>query len=286
MIVFAFPAQRALPLLLAATFLPAAAGLCWASDASDWDSTSQSAVRLIAASATESLGPVFRAGLEIKLQPGWKTYWRYPGDSGVPPRFNFEGSENVKDVTVFFPAPMRFSDGNGHSIGYVDHTILPLRIVVRDAHKPAVLRVAVDYAVCEKLCVPVDAKLELPLVAAASLHEAALAASEARIPHATSIAADEPLAIVAARREHGSPHERVIVDVRAPLDAHVDLFAEGPDAEWALPLPEPVSGAPVGLRRFTFDLDGLPPGAKAAGAQLKLTAVSTTSAIEVATRLD
>ena len=148
------------------------------------------------------------------------------------------------------------------------------------------LRVTVDYAVCEKLCVPVDAKLELPLVAAASLHEAALTASEARVPHASTVAADGPLAVSSIRREAGSPHERVIVDVKAPSEAPVDLFAEGPNADWALPLPEPIAGAPEGMKRFTFDLDGLPPGARAKGALLKLTAVSPGTAIEVAAHLD
>jgi hypothetical protein len=64
------------------------------------------------------------------------------------------------------------------------------------------------------------------------------------------------------------------------------LFAEGPTAQWALPLPEPVAGAPAGSQRFAFELDGLPPGATASGATLRLTAVTSDSAIEVAFRLD
>lgn len=227
-----------------------------------------------------------RAGLEIKLQPGWKTYWRYPGDSGVPPRFDFKNSENVEDVTVLWPAPVRFPDGGGSSIGYIDHTIFPLRIALKNPGKPAVLRVTLDYAVCEKLCVPIEARLELPLVAAASLHEAALTASEARVPHASSLAADAPLAVTSIRRDSTALRERIIVDVKAPPDAPVDLFAEGPNADWALPLPEPIDGAPDGVRRFAFDLDGLPPGVQAKGAPLKLTAVSPGAAIEVTTHLD
>jgi DsbC/DsbD-like thiol-disulfide interchange protein len=289
MILPVFRSLRALPMpfLLVAAFLAATSRLCQAADASPWESGPQSAVRLIAASAAaDSNAAVLRAGLEIKLQPGWKTYWRYPGDSGVPPRFNFEGSQNIRNVTVLWPAPMRFSDGSGTSIGYVDHTIFPLRIVRQDGNKPAVLRVTIDYAVCEKLCVPVDANLELALVAAVSLHEAALTASEARVPHAATMAASEPLAVASVRREPGSPRERVIVDVKAPADSPVDLFAEGPNTEWALPLPEPISGAPDGMKRFAFDLDGLPPGAQAKGALLKLTAVSPGAAIEVAAHLD
>ena len=64
------------------------------------------------------------------------------------------------------------------------------------------------------------------------------------------------------------------------------LFAEGPTAQWALPLPEPVTGAPAGLQRFVFALDGLPPGEKPDGAILRITAVSGDRAVEVAFRLD
>ena len=75
-----------------------------------------------------------RAGVEIKLDPGWKTYGRDPGDSGVPPKLDFAGSDNVKTVTVLWPAPERFPDGaGGNSIGYLDHVILPLRITPQDA---------------------------------------------------------------------------------------------------------------------------------------------------------
>ena len=64
------------------------------------------------------------------------------------------------------------------------------------------------------------------------------------------------------------------------------LFAEGPTPRWALPLPEPVAGAPPGQQRFAFELDGLPPGEKADGASLRLTAVSGDKAVEVGFRLD
>jgi len=74
--------------------------------------------------------------------------------------------------------------------------------------------------------------------------------------------------------------------VTAPEGATTDLFVEGPTSDWALPLPEPVAGAPAGMRRFAFDIDGLPAGAKIKGAQLNLTLVAGEDAIEVATHLD
>ena len=84
------------------------------------------------------------------------------------------------------------------------------------------------------------------------------------------------------RREGG----KILVDVAAPADATVELFAEGPSADWALPVPAPLGDAPAGLRRFAFELDGLPPGATAHGATLTLTAVAGERAVEVPYRFD
>lgn len=58
------------------------------------------------------------AGLMLTLTPGWKTYWRAPGDSGIPPVFSWDGSKNLDDVTVLYPVPQVFHDGGGRTIGY------------------------------------------------------------------------------------------------------------------------------------------------------------------------
>jgi len=259
-----------------------------AADVSPWDNAVQSAARLIAAPArAETGGRVFRAGVEIKLKPGWKTYWRYPGDSGIPPVFNFSKSQNVKTVTVLYPAPMRFADGaGGSSIGYTGNVILPIHIVPQDVGKPVTLRLKLDYAACEKLCVPAQAQLELVLTGAASAQERVLGEAESRVPKIAEIGDRGVPAIRAVRREAGLGKPRVVVDVAAPVNASVVLFAEGPTAQWTLPLPEPIAGAPAGLQRFAFALDGLPPGDKLDGATLRLTAVAGNKAVEVAFRLD
>src|ERR1043166_10231824 len=134
-----------------------------APDASPWDGNPRSAVRLIAAGPAKTAPGALRAGIEIKLGPGWKTYWRYAGDSGVPPRFGFDRSDNVADVTVSFPAPHGFNDESGESIGYKTGVILPLHVVPRDPAKPVLLRLDLDYAICSNICIPVIAKAELPL---------------------------------------------------------------------------------------------------------------------------
>src|SRR3954471_23038551 len=130
-----------------------------ADDASPWQRDGHSAVRLVAGSRS---GAVLLGGIAFQLQPGWKTYWRTPGDSGVPPRFDFSKSENVEAVTIMWPAPAKFEDGaGGYSFGYRDQIVMPLRIVPKNADKPVRLRAAIDYAVCEKICIPVHADAEL-----------------------------------------------------------------------------------------------------------------------------
>jgi DsbC/DsbD-like thiol-disulfide interchange protein len=205
----------------------------------------------------------------------------------VPPALDFSQSQNVKAVTVLYPAPMRFPDGaGGNSIGYQGVVVLPLHVVPEDAGKPVTLNLKLDYAVCEKLCVPAEAKLELQLTGAANANDATLSAAEARVPKRAAIGGSGTPAIRAVRREAGSGKPRVVVDVAAPAGASLTLFAEGPTPQWALPLPEPVAGASAGQQRFAFELDGLPPGEKPDGATLRLTAVSGDKAIEVGFRLD
>ncbi|MGE3144822.1 MAG: protein-disulfide reductase DsbD domain-containing protein [Pseudorhodoplanes sp.] len=251
-----------------------------------WDGDSRAAARLVAASSRgDGASLVHRAGAEIKLAPGWKTYWRYPGDSGIPPQFDFAASENVKSATVLWPAPQRFTDADGSIIGYKNHVLFPLHVVPRDPSQPVTLRIALDYAICEKVCIPAHAKAEIVLGKEAGPGEAAVAAAEARVPVRTALGAEGALAIKAARREDGTP-ARVLVDVAAPPGSPVTLFAEGPRADWALPLPEPIPGAAPGMQRFAFALDGLPSGATAAQAALTLTAVSGDRAIESVLRLD
>jgi DsbC/DsbD-like thiol-disulfide interchange protein len=254
-----------------------------AADASPWVEDSYSAIRLIAG-ANQSGAESLRAGIEIKLQPAWHTYWRYPGDSGVPPRFSFSGSDNVATVKVLYPAPHAFTDGVGTTIGYKGNLILPLRVFPRQKDKPVTLRGKIEYAVCDKLCVPVEAHVELTLAGAGGADNATLAAAEARVPQPVS-ALDAGLTARRANDDKRKP--LVFVDLAAPTGQPVELFVEGPTAEWALPIPKPAQGAPPGRQHFSFELDGLPPGVDPKGPfELTFTIVRGGSASEVKTHLD
>jgi DsbC/DsbD-like thiol-disulfide interchange protein len=250
-----------------------------------WVGDSPSKLRLIA--GTPASGPGFlRAGVEIRLAPGWKTYWRYPGDSGVAPRFDFTRSTNVRSVEVDWPAPHAWRDASGVSIGYKDAVILPLRVVAQNPAQRVFLALAFDYAICERVCIPETGRAELQLPAIEAAQDAALAAAEARVPRRSAVGADSVVAIRSVKREGDWPRPRIVVEVATPAGAAADLFAEGPTTDWALPLPEPVGAATDGVQRFAFPLDGVPPGIDPRGATLALTAVAGDKAIEVPYRLD
>src|SRR5436305_10096661 len=153
------------PVLAAAVGAASLVSGARAQDSSQWQKDSHSAVRLVAGSRS---GAVLLGGIAFQLQPGWHTYWRNPGDSGVPPRFDFSKSDNVEAVTVLWPAPMKFDDGaGGYSFGYQNQVVLPLRIVAKNADKPVTLRADINYAVCEKLCIPVEANADLAITSVA-----------------------------------------------------------------------------------------------------------------------
>jgi DsbC/DsbD-like thiol-disulfide interchange protein len=178
------------------------------------------------------------------------------------------------------------ADGGGQSIGYHDRVIMPLRVVPADAARPVQLHLKLSYAVCEKLCVPAEATARLTLLAGASSQDAALSAAEARVPKPAKLGGTGPVTIRTVRREAGGSKPRIVVDVAAPKGVPVDLFAEGPTPDWALPLPEPKGAPAPDLRQFSFELDGLPAGAQPHGAELTFTLVAGAEAFEVKTRLD
>jgi DsbC/DsbD-like thiol-disulfide interchange protein len=245
-----------------------------AQDSSPWQKDSHSALRLLAGSRS---GAVLLGGIAIQLQPGWHTYWRNPGDSGVPPRFDFSKSENIEAVTILWPAPARFADGaGGTSLGYQKQVVLPLRIVAKNADRPVTLRADINYAVCEKICIPVEASAELPFTSVASTEDTALSAALDTVPKPATIGDPNPLTIRDVKRDG----KTVLVDVAAPDAKEVNLFVEGPTPDWALPVPNLLEKSPPGVKRFAFDLDGLPPGAKPEGAALKLTLVGGERAYE------
>ena len=144
-------------------FLPLLAASLVQSGAADtsgtltaWQGTDEAAVRLIAGPRdTAGLGRVW-LGVQIKLGPGWKPYWRNQAESGAPPRFNWEGSKNIAAADVRWPAPKRFS-----ALGYDKQVVIPVLLTPTINRQPIITHLNLDYMICANICIPMEAKQTL-----------------------------------------------------------------------------------------------------------------------------
>jgi DsbC/DsbD-like thiol-disulfide interchange protein len=103
------------------------------------------------------------AGLDVTLAPGWKTYWRSPGEAGIPPHFDWSGSVNLGGVAYHWPVPQVFHSSGMLSIGYHDGMLLPLEVTPLDPAQPVLLRGQIDIGVCNDICVPARLSVEVML---------------------------------------------------------------------------------------------------------------------------
>ncbi len=116
------------------------------------------------------------AGLEIRLAPGWKTYWRAPGEGGIPPRFNWSGSINLSGVDVRYPVPKVLQQNGLQSIGYDSDVVFALLVRATRAGEPVELRGEIELGVCEDICIPMILTVRGTLPANGA-HDAAIARS-------------------------------------------------------------------------------------------------------------
>lgn len=180
--------------------------------ASDWSPAAKSRARLLA----DAQG----AGLQIELAPGAITYWRDPGDAGVPPTFDFAGSTNLASAEVDFPAPERIPEPDGSvAFGYRGGVVFPIRVTAADPAKPVRLAAKVNYAVCEKICLPARATGEIVWPGGA---DAALGEARAKVPR--PVAAE---ALGAIATPMGPKAWRLCLSA-APRE----LFMEAPEGVW------------------------------------------------------
>jgi len=103
-------------------------------------------------------GPTARgthmAALRLTLSDGWKTYWRAPGEAGIPPSFDWRGSRNLRDVAITWPAPEVFSANGTRTIGYKHQLVLPVEVTPSSDGKPVRLRGRIDFGLCSDVCIP------------------------------------------------------------------------------------------------------------------------------------
>ena len=127
----------------------------------DWSAGAESQVRLISPITNNNNQKEIYLGLEYQLQEGWKTYWQSPGDGGFPQEIDWSNSFNIKTLEIEWPTPMQFEILGMQSIGYSDHVIFPLKIVLENESQLTIIILDINYLVCKDICIPGNAHLEL-----------------------------------------------------------------------------------------------------------------------------
>ena len=197
---------------------------------SPWSEATGARLRLIAPGGPPAADGTLSMGVEIELEPGWKTYWRHPGDAGLPPEIDLSGSSNLLGATIDFPAPRRFVDGDSTSIGYVGSVVLPVHLKPEDPALPVMVDARILYGACKELCVPASATARLMVSQATRADPAAaalLSAAAATVPTAPSDDLD-----VTAVTATDDPHVLLVTATVAEGADEADLFAEGPGASF------------------------------------------------------
>ena len=154
---------KKLAVLPALALMTAGAPALAADGASAWQDGEKADVRLI--SATTAVGELetLRLGLEVALEPGWKTYWRSPGDAGIPPHLVWEGSDNVDTIDFQYPAPVRFDYYGLDTFGYEDRVVYPIEITPAVAGQAVDLTAQVNLLICDDVCIPHTMNVDLTL---------------------------------------------------------------------------------------------------------------------------
>jgi DsbC/DsbD-like thiol-disulfide interchange protein len=251
--------------------------------ADGWTNAPYSRVRLNWCGTAEGLEAKFAknavelAFLELRLDPGWKTYWRSPGDAGVPPNATWEKSQNLARASFYFPAPRRLPDQGGDSIGYKDRVVLPVRVERTNSKAPVALAMSLSFGVCKNICVPVEVELN---GACFTDSRNDIATNVEAVPREPGQRLDSDPNLIAVTGSVTAAVPRLAIDVDFGAGAtDTDLFIEAPEGLY-VPLPARAAPDAKGRARFTVDLSKVLDAKDLAGKTLRLTMVSSKGASE------
>ena len=251
--------------------------------ASPWIDLESSQIRLISASRAVGEAATVQLGLQIRLEEGWKTYWRSPGDAGIPPTFGWQGSGNVAAVEIAWPAPYRFTTFGIDSFGYAGEVVFPLAATLERPGESVHVRAKIDFATCAEICVFHEVELDLALPGGAAertVYASLIERYAERVPRRDGA----PFAIGHATIVKSQTGERVEISAVAGPGRRFenpDLFLEGP---LGMSYSAPRIRFEDDRRRAVFLLDtyaaGTPPSLS--GRELRVTLVDGDAAAEAA----
>lgn len=253
----------------------------------EWQKSEFVEARLV--SAVKGMGQleIIPLGVEVRLKDKWKTYWRSPGDAGLPPVLDWTGSNNLKSATLAYPAPHRFTLFNHQTFGYKDQVVFPIRAAVTEPGRAFDLKAKFDILVCESICVPqnLDLTLRIPEGAADPGEEAQLINRfESQVPVASASSAMQ-IGEVRASEIGGKHYLEVTAFTKSEAFSAPDIVAE---VEPAAAFAAPEVSLSDGGHRATFNLpltSELPPGTSLAGRGVTLTLIDGSHASEHSTKI-
>ncbi len=246
---------------------------------SDWVQSGEIQGRIL--SGVESIGDVekIEAALEIRLDAGWHTYWKVSGDSGLPPRFDWSGSQNVESVDVLWPAPVRKQEADFYTFGYDEAVTFPLVVHLKSPDATTKIHVKAQFLICKDICIPQQITAEFALEAGDNK------------PSEFNIAIERAKTLVPVIGD--TPRLKVNTVVAGPDGLVVSVFSQGgfenfdifaTSDNFSLTLPPEISIDTKDARNamvripLTPDIENLAEGLK--GQALHLTVVSGDDAIE------
>ncbi|WP_323769448.1 protein-disulfide reductase DsbD domain-containing protein [Antarctobacter sp.] len=177
--------------------------------------------------------------LHIKLAPGWKTYWRTPGDAGIPPQFDWRGAKNMQAIGVYWPAPQVFWQSGMRSVGYKGDVILPLKVRLKNSGRDARLGGVIDIGICKEVCLPHRIRVSADLSAQQKKPDAVIAAAMADVPFGAKDAGVTHVACqitpradgmglrVAIDMPRGTGREETVIEADDP-----NLWVADPETGW------------------------------------------------------
>lgn len=239
--------------------------------ASAWQREPEAAVRLVSGVDGTDGENEIPLGVDIHLEPGWHTYWRTPGETGLPPQLNWTDSlsesGNLESATLWYPAPVRMEEQGLSTIGYHDDFLLPVTARLRVPGKPLQLKAGLDLLLCKDICLPrhFDLALNIPAGKALPSPEAPLLDQwRARVPGSNLASA---IAIIdVQRRDTGI----LLTFARKQGAATPDIFVEN-ERNITFAKPEPQE---IGPTRASYVLK--PAGTLPEGVSLKSLPVTVT----------
>ena len=220
----------------------------------EWSNGVESQVRLISPLTHNNGQKEIFFGLQYKLLSGWKTYWKSPGEGGFPQEINWEFSKNVKNIEVQWPTPKYFEILGFTSIGYEEEVLFPLKIEIEDIAKETHINLQINYLVCEDICIPGNANLELlmsPGKANFTEHHFIIQKAKSLIPRSL-LKNTNLINFTSKAYEEGNNISIIIVAESENIIQNPEFFTH---SEFGLPVVKPIISFSPNSKRVTAKFD-------------------------------